>query len=55
MMIDPDLFAMSAYSIQEVVLAVFGLVGSADALFAFLIFTVWGIAQIVNFFRKIIG
>ncbi|MGN0132906.1 MAG: hypothetical protein ACI4AA_10730 [Lachnospiraceae bacterium] len=52
--VDPELLELSAFSLLDVLLAVFGIVGFSLALFAFLLFLTWSIFQIVRFFRKIL-
>ena len=54
-MFDADLFELAAFSITDVILAMFGMVGLFAFLVSFLLFLTWGIFQVVRFFRKIVG
>jgi len=53
-LLDEDVLYLTTQTLPDLILEVFGIIGVSAALMSFLIFTVWGIFQVVRFMKNIV-
>lgn len=53
-LLDEDVLYLTTQTLPDLILEVFGIIGVSAALISFLIFTVWGIFQVVRFMKNIV-
>ena len=53
-LLDEDVLYMTMQTLPDLIFSFFGIIGVSAALMSFLIFTVWGIFQVVRFMKSIL-